>query len=213
MMVESSWDTSDHEITSHGVSAASLRREYVVPAIEAVMAGRLSRAIGPELRVILAVCQTQRRLALPHGCRRQLCRFQWITYARIDDELLKIVAVENTSKNSAARVVVERGFDGTTPAAHVGAPVLAPLYNQLPAIESDGGGISATLSYGLMAATDFASEFLVNATKTALAAGTAEAGTTALAPASYGMNEDLLNRENIKRATKSRASSPHALTL
>lgn len=154
------------------------------------VAGRLCSTIDPEATEIFAEPDRKKIGTIPRlpaavmlvpsspkagnysGLDPSSGRFQWVTYARIDDELLKIVSVENASDFSA-RVVVERGFDGTTPAAHsAGAPVLAPLYNQLPAVDSDGtDGNSATLSYGLMADTDFASDFLVNATNLALTAG------------------------------------------
>jgi hypothetical protein len=106
--------------------------------------------------------------------------FEWVTYARLGDELVKIVSVEKlagadpnaSAATNATKLTVVRAFGGTKQPASsyaAGTAVLGPLYNRLPFDSSDGSG--TFVSYGLMASTTLASDFLYNFTAQALIDG------------------------------------------
>ena len=90
-----------------------------------------------------------------------LCRFvgrsRYVTFLRVEDELMKIVAVEtypnpdpeiDPEKGAKCqRLTVERGLDGSAPrAAATGAAILAPLYTHTP-IWGTSSKASGRLSY------------------------------------------------------------------
>jgi hypothetical protein len=154
------------------------------------VAGRLNASISAEATELVAVPDTKKIGTQPRQPTMVMlvpstegsgdfsgpdaAGYQWVTYARLGDELLKITSVDNSSLGLGrghVRVTVERGFGGTRAAVHdIADLLLAPLYNQLPDLGPEAER-PKPLSYGLMAHTTLASDFLVNATRSALASG------------------------------------------
>jgi hypothetical protein len=98
-----------------------------------------------------------------------------VTYARLGDELVRILAIQHSNVTTGNRriatalLVVSRGFDGTKPSAYpAGTMVLGPLYNTRP---SSAKKATDGFSYGLMASSTLASDYLANFATNALAEG------------------------------------------
>ena len=64
------------------------------------------------------------------------------TWLRVEDELMKIIAVSSKSSYPIT-VTVERGFDDTTPVAHSSNTVItAPVYTEAPVVGANNGNLS-----------------------------------------------------------------------
>jgi hypothetical protein len=152
------------------------------------VAGRLARAISQDTTQIHVVADAKKIGVVPAVPRGVLLsastqgsglysrfsrgnpgRFEWVVYARLGDELMKVLSIRSTSGGNLTTLTVSRGFDRSQAAAHaVGEVVLAPLYESVPACQACP---HQDLSYGLMASTTLASDYLINFTCNALAAG------------------------------------------
>ena len=98
---------------------------------------------------------------------------RYVTFARLGDELMKIVAASNASNPDPAsrapcqRLTVERGLDGTMPAAApAGAPLLAPTFAHTPAWA--GPAASGKLAYQADYRSSYAWSSLANFTADAV---------------------------------------------
>ena len=152
------------------------------------VAGRLARAISQDTTQIHVVADAKKIGVVPAVPRGVLLsastqgsglysrfsrgnpgRLEWVVYARLGDELMKVLSIRSTSGGNLTTLTVSRGFDRSQAAAHaVGEVVLAPLYESVPACQACP---HQDLSYGLMASTTLAPDYLINFTCNALAAG------------------------------------------
>jgi hypothetical protein len=95
----------------------------------------------------------------------------YVSWLRLDDEVLKILAIEQTGPTTA-KLTVTRGLWGTAPAAHpAGSRVLSPVY--VGGTSNDGGAqdhpdSGGQLSYALRVDRDDVVEWIASATLQAL---------------------------------------------
>ena len=148
------------------------------------LAGNLTQAISAvdtKLELCLGIPNCCGRYATPlvpstqtNGSYSDYEGSRYVTFMRVKDELMKIVAVEtypnpdpeiDPEKGAKCqRLTVERGLDGSNPqAAAKGAAVLAPLYVHTPIWGSDPKA-SGRLSYQADYQSDYAWSSLANFT-------------------------------------------------